>query len=376
VKLALVISSLAAGGAQRVLTTLAARFAEGGHEVSMLTLAGGTDSDFYPLPHGVKRAAVGDLDPSANVVAGIMANLRRIWSLYRALRRDGTEAVISFGDQSNVIAVLAARLARLPVIVSERIDPQEHDIGGRMWERLRAATYPLASTVVFQTAEVSRRFVAANPRVRPAVIPNPIPQSLVHAHAAPARSRQGPPRRIVGMGRLVPQKGFDLLLRAFARVARHRDEVELWIWGEGPDRDALANEIARLGLDGRVRLPGNSDSPWDVMAAADCFVLSSRYEGFPNVMLEAMAVGTPVIAFDCPSGPREISHDGADALLVPNGDVPALAEAMTRVLADAPLRERLALTGTSVRKRFCLARIVAQWEALLAQAQAERRNAR
>jgi glycosyltransferase involved in cell wall biosynthesis len=93
-------------------------------------------------------------------------------------------------------------------------------------------------------------------------------------------------------------------------------------------------------------------------------------------MLEAMAVGTPVIAFDCPSGPREISHDGADALLVPNGDVPALAEAMTRVLADAPLRERLALTGTSVRKRFCLARIVAQWEALLAQAQAERRNAR
>ena len=114
----MVISSLAAGGAQRVLTTLAARFAERGHEVSVLTLAGGTESDFYPVPPSVKRTSVGDLDPSANVVAGIAANLRRIWSLYRVLRREGTEAVIGFGDQSNVIAVLAARLARMPVIVS------------------------------------------------------------------------------------------------------------------------------------------------------------------------------------------------------------------------------------------------------------------
>lgn len=168
----------------------------------------------------------------------------------------------------------------------------------------------------------------------------------------------------LGCGRLTAQKDFPTLLRAFARI---KDEVdgELWILGEGELRSHLEREIVQLGLAGRVRLPGFVANPFAFMARASAFVLSSRWEGFGNVVTEAMACGTPVISTDCPHGPREILEDGRWGELVPVGNVPALAEAMRKSIHD-PQRFRARAKAARVHvARFEASRITRDYESVI-----------
>ena len=144
------------------------------------------------------------------------------------------------------------------------------------------------------------------------------------------------------MGRLAPQKGFDLLIDAFSRVAGRHPQWSLQILGEGPDRPALERLIDVKGLAGRVVLAGWEPDPSAVLQQGDLFVLSSRFEGFPNALLEAMACGLPSVSFNCQSGPAEIIRDQIDGILVPPEDVPGLADAIDRALTDEALRRRLA----------------------------------
>src|SRR5690606_2940558 len=143
-------------------------------------------------------------------------------------------------------------------------------------------------------------------------------------------------------------------------------DVDLWIWGEGELRDELERQVRDAGLNGRVFLPGRTDSPWAEMAGSEMLVLASAYEGFPNVMLEAMALGLPCVAYDCPSGPRELSQDGRAAVLVPLDDRERLAAEIERLLGDPEERRRLgALAATSVRERYRLAAVLEQWDRLI-----------
>jgi glycosyltransferase involved in cell wall biosynthesis len=171
---------------------------------------------------------------------------------------------------------------------------------------------------------------------------------------------------IVGVGRLTRQKGFDVLIRAFETLSRRRPEWQLVILGEGEERAALESLVTDLGLQGRVLLPGPVASPGAVLSAARLFVLASRYEGFPNVLLEAMALGVACIATDCDSGPREIVPAGVDGVLVGVDDVEALASAMAALVDDVALRERVARAGRSAAQRFAPERVFALWDAVLA----------
>ncbi|MGH8118890.1 MAG: glycosyltransferase, partial [Rhodanobacteraceae bacterium] len=171
---------------------------------------------------------------------------------------------------------------------------------------------------------------------------------------------------LLAVGRLSPEKGFDLLIEAFAQVAeRHRD-WHLRILGEGPLRTDLEWRIAARGLGNRIAMPGFDADVREAMRAADLFVLSSRYEGFPNALLEAMAEGTACVSFDCDAGPRELIEHARNGWLVPAGDVPALAAALDALMRDAGTRARLGRCARGVVATYALPAILGQWNALVA----------
>jgi glycosyltransferase involved in cell wall biosynthesis len=176
----------------------------------------------------------------------------------------------------------------------------------------------------------------------------------------------------MGVGRLGPEKGFDMLMDAFAIIAPIWPTARLIIWGEGDGRADLERHRAARGLDERVAFPGNTSSPERELRTATLFVLSSRKEGLPMVLIEAMAIGCAAIAFDCEHGPRDIIRDGVDGMLVPPNDVPALAEAMDGLLRDDARRAAFSERAVEVRDRFSMDAVTKRWETLFDEARRHR----
>jgi GalNAc-alpha-(1->4)-GalNAc-alpha-(1->3)-diNAcBac-PP-undecaprenol alpha-1,4-N-acetyl-D-galactosaminyltransferase len=360
VKLLFFIASLQCGGAERVCATLCNHWAEQGWDVTLATFDDGSEPPFFPIDPRVRRQALGIQRRSTSVAHSILNNLRRVPRLRRTILEERPDRVLSFIDGTNVLTLLAASGTGIPVVVSERTNPARHRIPGP-WRVLRRLTYPWAHAIVVQTEDAVRFFPPAWRR-RIAVVPNPVP--AVPAEPGPARPDNGR-RRIVALGRLDPPKGFDLLIDAFASVAPLRPEWDLVIFGEGTERAALVSRIERAGLSERARLPGVVARLQEAFAESDLFVLSSRYEGFPNALCEALAFGLPAVAFDCPSGPSEILRNGVDGLLVPPEDVSGLAAAMLDLTGDAGRRRAFAGRAPEITRRFSIDRIAGLWETIL-----------
>src|SRR5918996_1993707 len=366
-RLALVISALGAGGAERVIVTLANAWAARGWQVALITFEPPGTKPYYQVDPRVALRQLGVPSVGHPRWRAIRQGLRRVRALRQALRTAAPDLVISFLAKINVLTVLASRGLAVPVVVSERNNPERQRFRGT-WSWLRQRLYGTAWCVVTPSRGVLESF-PSKIRARGRVIPNPVDLSP----AAPTRRGAG---RLVAVGRLVHQKGFDLLLRAFARIAPAHPESRLTIWGEGEQRAALEALCAGLGVAERVQLPGLTERPGQWVEEADIFVLSSRYESFGNVITEAMVAGLPVIAFDCPWGPGDILRDGEDGLLVPPEDVEALAAAMRRLIVDPDLRQRLGEAAAQNVQRFARDAIIAQWDALVAEATRARQPAR
>ena len=337
-------------------------WAERSRPVSLITFDPPNTPCHYAIHSEVALVYADLLTESRGRVDATIRNLRRVFRLRRLVLGTEPESIISFGDQTNVLALLAVAGTGIPVIPSERVDPRCHDIG-RMWSTLRRWTYPFATRIVVQTDGV-RDSLPEKLRKKSVTIPNPVPTPASFAKPEVV-SPSGPVA--VAMGRLTRQKGFDLLLEAFARVAGRRENWSLVIWGEGPDRPDLEALSDRLGLAGRVHLAGHTADPESKLAGANLFVLPSRYEGFPNALCEAMAVGLPVVAADCDSGPADIIRSGSNGLLVPVEDITALAQAMDHLMGDAQLRSRIGENARAVAEQFSVPRVMASWDSLLSQ---------
>lgn len=371
----LFIHSLSQGGAERDIAEMANHWADEGHEVTVLTLADASD-DSYPLRAGIRRVGLRLMRESNGLLDAVRWNWRRLRAVRGVVRQVRPDCLVSFVEKSNVLALLATRFLGVPVVVSERTDPRRYAIG-RIWSWLRRRLYPRADALVVMTESV-RAWGEQTAGGRPVhVIPNPA--RLLSGSGASHRSQDelaaGPPQhRIVGMGRLHPQKGFDLLIEAFARLAPRFPDWRLDIYGDGEDRTRLERQIAALGLEHRAALPGWTDRPADVYRAADVFVLSSRYEGYGNVLAEAMAAGVAVVSFDCDSGPRELIRQEVDGILVPPENVEQLASAIERLIVDPQFRQRLARRAPEVLQRFTAERFFQQWDAVLAAATSRARR--
>lgn len=358
-RMTLVISSLAAGGAQRVMLDLARHLSDRGHSVSLITFSAGSD-DFFAVPPGIERRALDLLGRSPSAVAAMMGNARRLLILRKAIAESNADVVLSFIDITNIAVILATFGLGVPAVVSERIHPRAHRIG-LAWDALRRAAYPFCSRLVVQTEAVAAWGRRVVPRQKVAVIPNAVPRTAIERVQESDRRENV----ILAVGRLDPQKGFDLLIRAFAASALFSLGWRLIIMGEGTERSALTRLSSELGLAEAVELPGQTRDPTQLMSTSSIFALSSRYEGFPNVLLEAMACGAAPVAFDCLSGPGEIIEQGVNGLLVPAGDVEAFGAALKRLANDDSLRRRLSNAARHVTRAFAPSVVLERWVELL-----------
>jgi glycosyltransferase involved in cell wall biosynthesis len=350
--IALFISNLTGGGAQRKMVTLANAFAERGHRVDLLTAEdGGVLRDRVD-----GRVHVRSLETFWTRLPGIRGTKRRrmlaaVRPLARYLRDERPQVLMSTSDSVNVAAVLAHGRARSDARLVLRIDNQiarSPDVEGTRGQRRRVRRvrrlFPRADFVIAISHGVGED-VLRHGGCRPEqlrVLHNPSLDATLEKRALeppghPWLERPGAPV-VVGVGRLVPQKDFETLLRAFANV-RAETDARLVILGEGREHERLQACAEELGIARDVDLAGFHPNPIAVMARSAVFVLSSAWEGFGNVVVEALAAGCPVVSTDCPSGPAEILEDGRWGQLVPVGDADALAAAILSALADPGDRE-------------------------------------
>jgi glycosyltransferase involved in cell wall biosynthesis len=365
-KIVVFIYSMHSGGAERVSVNLANAWAELGHEVTLLTLASAS-LDFYELRPEVKRIALHLAANSKGPVAALWANLRRIHALRRVFREIQPDVVLAMMTTAAVLAVLATRGMECQVLVSERIHPPLYPVG-RMWDWLRCQTYPFAYRVVMQAEEGLVWLHDRIPSAKGVVIPNPVafPLAVTSPQLLPTKYLSAKRNLLLAVGRLDRQKGFDTLIEAFAVIESTYPQWDLIILGEGQERSALETKVRLLGLKDRVLLPGRAGNVGDWYTRAGLYVMSSRFEGFPNTLAEAMAHGCAAISYDCDTGPRDIIHHEIDGLLVtPVGDVQALSQALDRLMGNDAVRQQMGKRATSVRVNYSIQRILEMWSKLL-----------
>ena len=358
-KITLVTPSLFCGGAERVVVSLAEGFQLDGHQVTVIT---GTekDTDFYQLPPGVDRLPLGIMGISKNPLDAIKSNLERVSTLRKAIKASEPDIVMAHLTETNVLTVLATLKTKYPVLITEHCDPNLISYG-RFWETLRRLVYPFATKLVSVSQGVEDYFTWM-PKNKKTVIYNPFFVSKNASSEIEIPTGVDPERKwIMSMGRLTEQKGFDILLRAFAKVAPKYPDWQLIILGEGELRNELEGLKAELNLNERAILPGRVKNPFLLMERAQFFVMSSRFEGFPMAHGEAMLCGLPIIATDCPSGPKELVRDGIDGILIPNQDEAALTEAIERLITNPEEREKFAKSAPEVGTRFSLKNIIQDW---------------
>ena len=358
------IQSLGGGGAERVTANLANHWAKAGWTVTIVTIAG-LHEDVYDLDPRVRRIAVDLASDSRSVMAGLRNNLRRVAAVRRTMRQLKPDVALGIMSTASCLLALAGPEKACIRIGTERIYPPLLPLG-RIWEKVRQRSYGNLDAVVALTSEGATWIKThTNARLVP-VIFNPVPLPLPTGDPVLRPDATFDPKRqvLLSVGRLSEQKAFDRLIHAFARLAPEFPDWDLVIVGEGPLRPALTALSQELGLQGRLHLPGRAGNIADWYQSADVFVLTSLFEGFPNVLAEAMAHGLPAVSVDCDTGPRDIISNGIDGLLVPQNNPEALVAALRHLMANDALRHEMGACAEKIRDRLRIEKIAEQWEEL------------
>lgn len=336
------LPSLGGGGAEMNAVRIAGCLEEYGFVPSFaVTAPGGSYETLLP-----PQTAVVQL-PAGRIRSSTLRLVRSVRPLRRLVRSRSPAILCPVMDGPSLAALTALRRSagNTRVVLSVQVSPKSEYLGGNFISRahvpLMKKLYPRADHVIALSAGVAGELLEIVPELegKISVVPNAAPGARALDRLREVKKPEGR-RLIVACGRLVEQKGYPDLLRALSVLVRSED-AQLWILGDGPLRPELTSLAATLGVGDRVEFLGFRDHPEDYMRAADVFVLSSLWEGFGNVIVEAMSTGAPVVSTDCPHGPAEIIRDGENGILVPPADAQALATALQRVLGDEQLRRRL-----------------------------------
>ncbi|UWU18385.1 glycosyltransferase family 4 protein (plasmid) [Rhizobium sullae] len=352
-KVLIVLPALGAGGTERVVNMLANHWAEVGYDVTLLTLENHDATPYYTFSPRVRIRRIGVPPRRAPFLVATWLAFLRVRRMRAEISRRKPDFLLSFLTRTNLLALVATLGTGIPTVVSERNNPDAQPFGP-LWKLLQRTLYPRAFGLVTMTQGAMDHFSIAQRR-RSWVIPNAVNLPVGW------RDRRGS-NVLTAVGRLTRQKGFDLLLQAFARIEARFPSWRLVIWGEGEARQELEAQREALGLASRVDLPGVTKTPGEWIETTDIFVLSSRYEGWGIVLLEAMAAGLPVVSFACKWGPEVMITNGHDGLLVPPEDIGALAQALEQTISDSELRRRLAANACRSADKYSRQSVLSAWD--------------
>lgn len=350
-KILFAIPSLGSGGAERVICTLANEMTERGYDVGVLLI--GNSRVHYQLSQKVQRIQL-KCEERYGHLNTALRYANRIKDIRGALIKHKADVVISFMSENNIDVCLAAMGLRVPVIVSERNDPSI-DPASRAKQLLRELAYCRANGFVFQTPDAQAYF---NTRIQKAscIIFNPLTAQLPQPYEGERDMR------VVSVGRLNKQKNFPLLINAFEDFSREYPAYTLEIYGEGALERQLQRLVQEKSLAEKVVFKGFCGDVHEQIRTAAFFVMTSDFEGMPNALVEAMALGMPCISTDCRcGGPRLLMQDGKNGLLIPVKDKEVLLQAMKKLAADPQFAQSLGKNAEKIKKQVDTQTVVDQW---------------
>ena len=340
-RIAIVSAGICGGGSERVTVNLANSFCREDH-IEVFLFTGFKRAKEYPLNQKVKRICIFK-----------QSLLTDVFSLRKMLKKNKIDIAIGMGIYANFCICLANFFVRTKMIVSERNSPGD-DMISKKSKLLRFLIYRRADAYVFQTRQ-AQKYYSKTIRRKSVIIHNPLKELL------PFRLKCCK-KEIVAVGRLMPQKNYSLLIDVFSKVHLKYPEYILRIFGEGDERDHLEKQVFDLNLNSFVIFEGFCEDVHERIKASEIYVISSLFEGMPNALMEAMAMGFPVISTDCPAGgSAELIRNGENGILVKNNDIVQMEQAVINLIEHADLRDRLGSNAMKIRESHNSKKISDQW---------------
>ena len=359
-KILFVISSLTCGGAEKVMSALTNEFVKAGFDIVIVKFDEEKSKPFFNIDPKIKLISLGLQNTSNGVIDALKWNFKRIKSLRQIVIQENPGVAISFLNRTNVLTILACQGTGLPVIISERNHPQ-YSNSNMFWRFLTRLAYRKCRFLVLQNKSFSNYYgYLAIDKIK--IIPNPV--SPVAAIGRPDLGEISSPA-IVAIGKFEKQKGFDILIEAFDEVHQKRPNWKLYLFGSGSEFNRLAGLVSKLGLEKDVFLMGQTKSPAYYMSCAEIFVLSSRYEGFPNVLVEAMAVGAAPISTNSSDAISEIIDHGETGIIVEKNSKKDLSQAILLLIDDSKAREMYSKKARLIVERYPFDEVFRKWNDLI-----------
>ena len=353
-KVAFYIGSLHKGGAERVFVNLAEHFLNQDYQVLMVTQY--QKEDEYELVCGIDRV-ISDITPQETTSSRIVNFWRRLEKLHRIWKQEKPDLVLSCAGKNNFMTIVSTMFTKTKPVVSV-VGEAKEEYPGKVMRMLANLLFPHAAGVVLQT-ERSRSFFSKRVGKTAVIMPNSLNPLFIRPAFQEEREK-----RIVSVGRMDANKNHEMMIRAFAKLAAKYPEYTLTIYGDGELRSHLEMLIDSMELSDKVFLPGVILNVADEIEKASLFLLTSYSEGVSNALIEAMALGLPVIATDVPSGGTvELIEHGKNGWIIPVGDEAALEKAMDKLLSDRELAENLGAQARMLQERFAPDRVNRQWQA-------------